>query len=654
MKMKRTQYSLCLFSIDKNLINSKFILIVLLLLSGSIYGASANSKVIIKGLPQVVCTSPLSYYVDNTRKVSFKDLKHITFSKQTAQLSKEFNYNRKRVNYWIKFSLKNTDSTSTVAYLDASSFGKLRVYKNISGQITVQNAGYTATKNSDISPPQLFMCKLLLPPKTTVQFVLFWSKTGIFDDNFQQIDIYGKQALYNEYYREYYNMGSSRLVQILFLGFMFSQILLVIFSRVMGIKRKEFLYYIIYLVLVTSYYILKNNEIIGLYWPFDYYPGISLYTESILLALPFVFYIKFIRYFLDLKKLDVKAFARLLNLEYFIVIYVIIDTALRFFITSIDILNGVLMVVIFGIFIYGLTIIIPLVKYKKILVNLILTGSIVAGLGGVLGMLISLLRTYLGIWHTKINVLISGQIGIVIETVIFTASLVYKSRITEREKIAAQKKLITQLRENKLLREKMEKTRDKIARDLHDDIGSTLSSILLFSNAAKTKKIYKNGDAIKIFKKISKLAENMIDAMSDIIWVINPRQDSMSNILKRMRYYAAPIANAQNMELDFKAEKEIPDIYLDMEKRKDLYLIFKECIINAAKYSKGTCVSVRIYTLNKNLFMEIEDNGVGISGNHDNGNGLNNMKKRAENSGGQLEINSIKNKGTAIKAMFPL
>jgi len=654
MKMKRTQYSLCLFSIDKNLINSKFILIVLLLLSGSIYGASANSKVIIKGLPQVVCTSPLSYYVDNTRKVSFKDLKHITFSKQTAQLSKEFNYNRKRVNYWIKFSLKNTDSTSTVAYLDASSFGKLRVYKNISGQITVQNAGYTATKNSDISPPQFFMCKLLLPPKTTVQFVLFWSKTGIFDDNFQQIDIYGKQALYNEYYREYYNMGSSRLVQILFLGFMFSQILLVIFSRVMGIKRKEFLYYIIYLVLVTSYYILKNNEIIGLYWPFDYYPGISLYTESILLALPFVFYIKFIRYFLDLKKLDVKAFARLLNLEYFIVIYVIIDTALRFFITSIDILNGVLMVVIFGIFIYGLTIIIPLVKYKKILVNLILTGSIVAGLGGVLGMLISLLRTYLGIWHTKINVLISGQIGIVIETVIFTASLVYKSRITEREKIAAQKKLITQLRENKLLREKMEKIRDKIARDLHDDIGSTLSSILLFSNAAKTKKIYKNGDAIKIFKKISKLAENMIDAMSDIIWVINPRQDSMSNILKRMRYYAAPIANAQNMELDFKAEKEIPDIYLDMEKRKDLYLIFKECIINAAKYSKGTCVSVRIYTLNKNLFMEIEDNGVGISGNHDNGNGLNNMKKRAENSGGQLEINSIKNKGTAIKAMFPL
>jgi len=224
----------------------------------------------------------------------------------------------------------------------------------------------------------------------------------------------------------------------------------------------------------------------------------------------------------------------------------------------------------------------------------------------------------------------------------------------EKEKIVTQENLIAQLEENEMLRGKMEETRNKIAQDLHDDIGSTLSSILLFSNAAKSKYNFNKGEANEIFRKISRIAGTMMDEMSDIIWAINPMQDSMDKILKRMHYYAAPLANAQNMQFDFKADDEIKHISLSMEKRKNLFLIFKESVINSVKYSEGTFIDIKLYQNNSNLHMKINDNGKGISHHSENGNGLGNMKIRAEDIGGKLEIKSRENEGTIVHLTLPL
>lgn len=632
------------------------ILCIVLSITGKIVAASSTPKslVIINGLPKVTCTSQLSYYVDPSRKFSLDDIRIKNFSTKTAGLIKAMNYYGRRANYWMKFSLENTDSQPVVVFLDAGEFGSIRVYQIVKGKIQIQNGGESLIKDINTPIPELNTVKLILPPKEKVEYVLRLSSNLYYDMGFNQVNILSKKQLYATYYRDYHNAGTFRFLQILFLGFMFSQMLYIIFTRVIGIKRKEYLFYLFYLVLVTAYYILKYNDVIGFYWPLDYYPEISIYTKSILLALPFLFYIKFIRYFLDLKETDEKVYAKLIYLEYFIGIYVFADTSLRFLLPATIVLNNILMIVIFVIFVTGLTIIIPLVKYKRILVNLILTGSLIAGLGDVIGILISLLQVDLRIVHTNLDSLVSGQIGIVIETIIFTASLSYKSRMMEREKIEAQQKLIAQYEENEKIRKKMKKTRNKIAQDLHDDIGSTLSTILLFSNAAKTKVRFKNGEAGDIFRKISRIAGNMIDEMSDIIWAINPMQDSMDKILKRMNYYAAPITNAQNMEFNFKVNDDIQNLYLSMEKRKNLFLVFKESIINAVKYSEGTCIHAKLYSNNNNLHMLVEDNGKGFSKHSEQGNGLNNMKIRAEDSGGQLEINSRVNEGTSVHLIMPL
>lgn len=633
--------------------------VILCLFFGSITGINASEnipapRVNIKGLPHIICTSPLSYYVDKSQKLTFQDVQNKIFSTQTGGLPKAIHKYLQQASYWIKFSLKNVDSLPTTGFLEPGYFGTIQVYETIRGKIGVLTGGTSVKKNINTPYPESQTVKIRIPPRTTVQYVLRLSSKPDYNLILENVNLLSKKALYQKYYQDYYQNGTFRLLQILFLGFMFSQMLYVGFSRIIGIKRKEYLFYLFYLALVTLYYILRYDDIIGLNWPSQYYPQIWRDAKSVLLALPYLFYLKFIRYFLNVKDLDEKTNNKLIHLEYFIGIYVLIDTTLRFILPRPGILNYILMILIFGIFVCGLTLIIPLIKYKKILVNLILAGSIAAGLGGVIGILISLLVYDFGLIHLSLNTAVSGQIGIVVETIIFTASLSFKTWTMEREKMENQKKLIVQLEENQLLKEKMENTRNKIAQDLHDDIGSTLSSILLYSSAAQKKTRFKNGEAAETFSKISKIANTMMDEMSDIIWAINPVQDSMDKILKRMHYYAAPLILAQNMQFDFKFNEDIKQLHLGLEKRKNLFLIFKESINNALKYSEGTNIFVKLYRTDGCLHMLVKDNGKGFTNPSEIGNGLNNMKIRAEDVEGKLEITSQENDGTTIHVTMPL
>jgi signal transduction histidine kinase len=621
-----------------------------------IYASESVSapQVKIVDLPQINCTDQLSYYVDVSQKLSFDDVRKKIFSTQTDSLKKELKSYVQMANYWVKFSLENTDSIPVIAYIEPGYFGNIKIYQNINENISELTGGAGEKKDFNTPYAEFYTVKITIPAYSSVNYIVRLSSSTYYALGINHVYVLSKDALYQNYYKDYHAEKTTRLLQLLFIGFMFSQMLYVGFSRVIGIKRKEYLFYLFYLLLVTIYYIFNYDEEIGIYWPLKYYPDINIYTKSILLALPYLFYLKFIRYFLNVKELDKKAYKKMIHLEYFIIWYVFIDTVMRFLLDSSFTLNIILMITIFGIFIYGLTIIIPLTKYKSILVNLILTGTIVAGLGGILGLLISLFKVHFGIVKIDLNPILSGQIGIVIEVIIFTTALSYKARKMEIDKIENQNKLITQLEENQKLKEKMEKTRNEIAQDLHDDIGSTLSSILLYSNAAKTKVHFKISEATEIFNKISKISETMMDEMSDIIWAINPMQDSMDKIIKRMNYFASPITNAQNINLDFTYDENIKNAVLSLEKRKNLFLIFKEGITNALKYSKATNIFVHLYKTNSSLHMTIKDNGVGFSADKNQGNGLNNMKVRANDINGQLKIDSRENEGTSIHLIMPL
>jgi signal transduction histidine kinase len=195
----------------------------------------------------------------------------------------------------------------------------------------------------------------------------------------------------------------------------------------------------------------------------------------------------------------------------------------------------------------------------------------------------------------------------------------------------------------------IEAVRQKVARDLHDDIGSALSTINILSIVAKNKI---KEDPLKAEEYISKIGDNstrMMEAMDDIVWSINPENDNMQKIISRMRQFATEVLEPKNIELDFLIDEQTKELHLNMQEKRDLFLVFKEAINNIAKYANATLVKTKLSLNNNKLVLYIEDNGEGFDiENADGGNGLNNMQKRAEALNAKFKIASMFNSGTTV------
>ncbi len=200
-----------------------------------------------------------------------------------------------------------------------------------------------------------------------------------------------------------------------------------------------------------------------------------------------------------------------------------------------------------------------------------------------------------------------------------------------------------------------EKVRTRIARDLHDDMGSTLSTINILSEMAKTK-IDKDIPATKKFiHQISDNSNRIMESMDDIIWNIDNTNSSIENILSRMREFAGSLLEARNMTYTFKEDEQIKNINLELGRRHDFFMIFKEAINNLAKYSECKTVSIEVLLLKNMVLLQIIDDGKGFDYKVQNdGNGLMNMHKRAAALKGTLHIKSEINKGTTVQLRIPI
>lgn len=205
-------------------------------------------------------------------------------------------------------------------------------------------------------------------------------------------------------------------------------------------------------------------------------------------------------------------------------------------------------------------------------------------------------------------------------------------------------------------RKELEGVRARISRDLHDDIGSTLSSINILTRSAK-KRLHENdhtslGDSLE---KISDRTGRLLDNMNDIIWSVKPENDSLESIISRMREYASTILEAKKISFAFDFPEHPGNETLSLDIKNNIFMIYKEAINNCAKYSECTHVNIRFAFQQGKFELVIADNGKGFreealpETGSIGGNGLLNMKKRASESGGQLEIKSSPGHGTTVK-----
>lgn len=201
----------------------------------------------------------------------------------------------------------------------------------------------------------------------------------------------------------------------------------------------------------------------------------------------------------------------------------------------------------------------------------------------------------------------------------------------------------------------LEKMRTRIATDLHDDIGATLSSISMYSDAVKQQVKEKLPHLEPVLDKMGENSRDMVTSMSDIVWAINPNNDDGSKLIQRMENYARDLCAMKNVLLQFKAGENINAMVLPLEYRKNIYLIFKEALNNALKYADAKNITISVAKENGRLTMTIQDDGKGFNCNEViQGNGLNNIKERAKEINGGSVIESGNGTGTRVSFTCPI
>ena len=148
---------------------------------------------------------------------------------------------------------------------------------------------------------------------------------------------------------------------------------------------------------------------------------------------------------------------------------------------------------------------------------------------------------------------------------------------------------------------------------------------------------------------IGDAARKVIDAMSDIVWTVNSENDSFENIIFRMNSLAYNLFSAKKIEFTFDADETLNTKKLSLEERRNFYLIFKEAVNNLVKYSNATYASITLTEKDKRIRLRIRDDGVGFDTSKDfAGNGLKNMKRRADEMQAEFIIDSQSGSGTQI------
>jgi signal transduction histidine kinase len=195
----------------------------------------------------------------------------------------------------------------------------------------------------------------------------------------------------------------------------------------------------------------------------------------------------------------------------------------------------------------------------------------------------------------------------------------------------------------------LERLRTRIATDLHDDMGASLSQISILSELAR------KGSAPQALTDIAEIARTMVADMSDIVWAISPKHDRLDGLIHRMRRFAGDTLGGTNIDLNFETEHLSGDSAIPLEIRRPLYLVFKEAVNNVARHSGASKANIHLDQDRNFLKLMVEDDGRGFDPQRRyDGDGLTSIAGRLAGIGGSAEWDSRPGMGTRFTAIFPL
>ncbi len=300
--------------------------------------------------------------------------------------------------------------------------------------------------------------------------------------------------------------------------------------------------------------------------------------------------------------------------------------------------------------------------YRDPFFQLVIAGTLTALIGLLAGFTINVfmlgdLFAFAGIYCMQ-----SSQM---IEAVFLSAALGYRLKLAFREKERAQQVLLEETRKReelatetaRLLQQELSvrEVQSRISRDLHDDVGASLSSLQIYSELAARLMEQQPGETRRLLHQISERVVGILEHMSHIVWAIQPADSDAQTIEARIRQISYDLLSPKNIYLDIELDAGAlrhcnqPDI------RRGLVLMVKEALNNTAKYSGATRVQIRLQRSGAELILTIADDGCGFDMEANrSGNGLRNIRLRAEKLQGTATIQAEPGKGTFITCIFPV
>ena len=246
--------------------------------------------------------------------------------------------------------------------------------------------------------------------------------------------------------------------------------------------------------------------------------------------------------------------------------------------------------------------------------------------------------------------------GFIFEVIAFTIGFSRWHLSLETDRRMLQLRLDMEQQEKQLAIQAAEqRVKDQIARDLHDDVAASMSGIRILSQVAYGQLKGKASGTASLMEQINQNAQATLDSISDLIWAVKPHPDYMNDMADRMRDYAGKVLDAKDIDYLMDIPRNLPVRNLDIETRRNVYLIFKEAVNNAMKYSNCSRMEVSLHVQQDKLVLRVADDGAGFeNGKTQKGNGLRNMEKRAGDINADFRIDTAPGKGTEVMVVVPL
>jgi ligand-binding sensor domain-containing protein/signal transduction histidine kinase len=203
----------------------------------------------------------------------------------------------------------------------------------------------------------------------------------------------------------------------------------------------------------------------------------------------------------------------------------------------------------------------------------------------------------------------------------------------------------------------LERMRTDIATDLHDDIGASLTQIAILSEVARV-----GGDGrgpSEPLERVGTLARELVDSIGDIVWSIRSEPDGWDSLVRHMREFALDVLGSQGIDFELRAPSSQDDVHLTLQLRRQLFLMFKECVHNAARHSRGTAVEADLHRAHGEVILAVEDNGLGSDAGEqtpgpEGGTGIQGLRRRAQSLGGRVDWILTPGRGCRVEIRIPL